>query len=156
MRVVIAEDHYLVREGTRKLLEDYGEVEVVAAVGDTDSLLEAVDRLRPDAVVTDIRMPPGHQTEGIAAALAIREKHPDIGIVVLSQYANSRYAFELFRDGTAGLAYLLKDGSVRRRAAPRPTSGDQWRLRGRSSSGRRAPHAVATPGRLAARHSHRP
>lgn len=109
MRVVIAEDHYLVREGTRKLLEDYGEVEVVAAVGDADSLLEAVDRLRPDAVVTDIRMPPGHQTEGITAALTIRERHPDIGIVVLSQYANSRYALELFRDGTAGLAYLLKD-----------------------------------------------
>lgn len=109
MRVVIAEDHYLVREGTRKLLEDYGDVEVVAAVGDAESLLEAVDRLHPDAVVTDIRMPPGHQTEGIAAALAIRERHPGVGVVVLSQYANSRYAVELLRDGTSGMAYLLKD-----------------------------------------------
>lgn len=109
MRVVLAEDHYLVREGTRKLLEDYGDVDVVAAVGDADSLIEAVDRLRPDAVVTDIRMPPGNQTEGITAALRIRAKFPKIGIVVLSQYASSRYAFELFREGTAGLAYLLKD-----------------------------------------------
>lgn len=109
MRVVIAEDHFLVREGTRNLLETYGDVEVVAAVGDVDSLLEAVDRLAPDAVITDIRMPPDHQTEGITAAHAIRDKHPEVGIVVLSQYSNSRYAFELFRDGTAGMAYLLKD-----------------------------------------------
>jgi DNA-binding NarL/FixJ family response regulator len=108
IRVVLAEDHYLVREGTRKLLESYEEVEVVAAVDDPESLREAVDRLLPDAVVTDIRMPPSHQTEGITAALDLRERHPDIGIVVLSQYANSRYALELFRDGTAGMAYLLK------------------------------------------------
>ena len=108
MRVVIAEDHYLVREGTRQLLET-NDVEVVAAVADPDSLLEAVDRLEPDAVITDIRMPPDNQTEGIEAAHRIRAAHPSIGVVVLSQYVNSLYAFELFREGTSGLAYLLKD-----------------------------------------------
>lgn len=109
MQVVIAEDHYLVREGTRQLLESSGEVRVVAAVENAEALLDAVERLAPDAVVVDIRMPPTHQTEGIEAAHAIRERHPDIGIVVLSQYANSLYAFELFREGTSGVAYLLKD-----------------------------------------------
>lgn len=109
MRVIIAEDHYLVREGTRQLLESGGDVEVIAAVEDGEALLEAVDRLSPDAVITDIRMPPEHQTEGIEAAHAIRARHPAIGVVVLSQYVNSLYAFELFREGTAGIAYLLKD-----------------------------------------------
>lgn len=109
MRVVIAEDHYLVREGTRQLLESSGHVEVVATVETAEALLEAVDREVPDAVITDIRMPPTNQTEGIEAAHQIREKHPDIGVVVLSQYVNSLYAFELFREGTSGLAYLLKD-----------------------------------------------
>lgn len=109
MRVVIAEDHYLVREGTRQLLESSGDVEVVATVENAEALLEAVDRQVPDAVITDIRMPPTNQTEGIEAAHRIREKHPEIGVVVLSQYVNSLYAFELFREGTSGLAYLLKD-----------------------------------------------
>lgn len=109
MRVVIAEDHYLVREGTRQLVESTGEVEVVATVENAEALLEAVDRQVPDAVITDIRMPPTNQTEGIEAAHRIREKHPEIGVVVLSQYVNSLYAFELFREGTSGLAYLLKD-----------------------------------------------
>jgi DNA-binding NarL/FixJ family response regulator len=109
MKVVIAEDHYLVREGTRRLLESSGEVDVVAAVERTEALLEAVERLHPDAVITDIRMPPNHQMEGIEAAHEIRSRHPNVGVVVLSQYVNSLYAFELFRDGTTGLAYLLKD-----------------------------------------------
>jgi DNA-binding NarL/FixJ family response regulator len=109
MKVVIAEDHYLVREGTRRLLESSGQVEVVAGLESTAELLEAVTRLHPDAVITDIRMPPTHQMEGIDAARQIRSKHPDVGVVVLSQYVNSLYAFELFRDGTNGLAYLLKD-----------------------------------------------
>jgi DNA-binding NarL/FixJ family response regulator len=115
LRVVIAEDNYLVREGTRRLLADSGEVEVVATVGDADELLEAVRRLAPDAVVTDIRMPPGHHMEGIAAALAIRAEHPAVGVVVLSQHTDESYAFELLRGGTSGLAYLLKDrlGDVR-------------------------------------------
>ncbi len=109
LRVVIAEDNYLFREGTRQLLESSGAVEVVAAVGDARDLLDAVGRLGPDAVVVDIRMPPDHQTEGIDAARRIRADHAEVGIVVLSQYANALYAFELFRDGTQGLAYLLKD-----------------------------------------------
>lgn len=109
IRVVIAEDHYLVREGTRELLEGTGAVVVLAAVASGDELLSAVDRLAPQAVLTDIRMPPGHATEGIDAARTIRHDHPGIGVVVLSQYADPLYALELFRDGTAGLAYLLKD-----------------------------------------------
>jgi DNA-binding NarL/FixJ family response regulator len=109
VKVVIADDHYLVREGTRRLLESSGDVDVVAAVESAELLLDAVERLRPDAVITDIRMPPTHQMEGIDAAHAIRSRHPDVGVVVLSQYVNSLYAFELFRNGTTGLAYLLKD-----------------------------------------------
>ena len=109
IRVIIAEDHYLFREGTRQLLESTGKVTVVAAVGDQASLLDAVNRLEPDVVVVDIRMPPEHRTEGIDAARKIRAGHPRIGVVVLSQYANALYAFELFADGTEGLAYLLKD-----------------------------------------------
>ena len=89
IRVVIAEDSYLVREGTRRLLEDSGEVEALAAVGSADELLDAVRRLAPDAVIADIRMPPGQHMEGIVAAHAIRERHPDFGVVVLSQHARS-------------------------------------------------------------------
>lgn len=109
MKVVIAEDHYLVREGTRRILEDSGEVSVIAAVGTAVELLDAVDRLSPDAVITDIRMPPGHHTEGIAAAHEIQTRFPSVGVVVLSQHANEQYAFALFSRGTAGLAYLLKE-----------------------------------------------
>jgi DNA-binding NarL/FixJ family response regulator len=109
VKVVIAEDHYLVREGTRRLLESSGQVEVLAALESTVALLDAVERVRPDVVITDIRMPPTHQMEGIDAAHAIRSTHVDVGVVVLSQYVNPLYAFELFRNGTSGLAYLLKD-----------------------------------------------
>jgi DNA-binding NarL/FixJ family response regulator len=109
VKVVIADDHYLVREGTRRLLESSGAVEVLAALENSEALLDAVDRLRPDAVITDIRMPPTNQMEGIEAAHQIRARHPEVGVVVLSQYVNSLYAFELFREGTDGLAYLLKD-----------------------------------------------
>lgn len=109
LRVVIAEDNYLVREGTRRLLEDSGEVEVIAAVGSKGELLDAVERLSPDAVLTDIRMPPSHDMEGIQAAHAIRAEHPGVGVVVLSQHAEEAYAFELLKNGTAGLAYVLKE-----------------------------------------------
>lgn len=109
LRVVIAEDNYLVREGTRRLLEDSGEVEVLAATGTAEELRDAVRRLHPDAVLTDIRMPPGHHVEGIEAAHAIRAEHPGIGVAVLSQHTDESYAFALLRNGTAGLAYLLKD-----------------------------------------------
>ncbi|WP_427888650.1 response regulator transcription factor [Kribbella sp. GL6] len=108
LRVVVADDNFLVREGTRRLLEDSGEVDVVAAVGDAAELLMAVDRLTPDAVITDIRMPPGHSTEGIDAARRLRRTHPGVGVIVLSQYSDAAYATELFRDGTEGLGYLLK------------------------------------------------
>jgi DNA-binding NarL/FixJ family response regulator len=107
--VVIAEDHHLFREGIRQLLESSGRIEVVAAVGDGETLMEEVAYRQPDAVVVDIRMPPNHETEGIDAARKIRADHPGTGVVVLSQYSNAIYAFELFRDGTEGLAYLLKD-----------------------------------------------
>ena len=109
LRVVLAEDNYLVREGTRRLLQDSGAVEVLAAVGTAEELHDAVRRISPDAVITDIRMPPGHHMEGIEAARGIRADHPDIGVVVLSQHTDQSYAFELLRDGAAGLAYLLKD-----------------------------------------------
>lgn len=109
LRVVVAEDNYLVREGTSRLLEDSGEVHVVAAVGTAHELIEAADRLLPHAVVTDIRMPPGHDIEGIQAAHAIRARHPKIGVVVLSQHSDEAYAFELLKDGSSGLAYLLKE-----------------------------------------------
>lgn len=109
LRIVIAEDNYLVREGTRRLLEDTGEVDVLAAVGTAPELVDAVRRLQPDAVVTDIRMPPGHGMEGIEAARTVRQAAPDVGVVVLSQHADPAYALALLADGTAGLAYLLKD-----------------------------------------------
>jgi DNA-binding NarL/FixJ family response regulator len=109
LRVAIAEDHYLVREGTRRLLEESGEVTVVAAVGTAEELLDAVARLKPDAVLTDIRMPPGHHMEGIEAAHRIRAEHPGVGVVVLSQYADEAYPFALLEHGAEGRAYLLKD-----------------------------------------------
>lgn len=109
LRVIIAEDNYLVREGTRRLLEDSGEVDVLAAVGNAEELQDAVRRLHPDAVLTDIRMPPSHHMEGIDAAHAIRAAHPGVGVAVFSQHTDESYAFALLRDGTAGLAYLLKD-----------------------------------------------
>ena len=109
LRVIIAEDNYLVREGTRRLLEDSGEVDVLAAVGNAEELRDAVRRLSPHAVLTDIRMPPSHHMEGIDAAHAIRADHPGVGVAVFSQHTDESYAFALLRDGTAGLAYLLKD-----------------------------------------------
>jgi DNA-binding NarL/FixJ family response regulator len=109
LRIVIAEDHYLVREGMRRLLDGHPEIEVVAACGDLDSLLEAVEAERPDVVVTDIRMPPGGVDEGIQAARRIRETRPELGVVVLSTYSQPSYALALFESGTAGRAYLLKE-----------------------------------------------
>jgi DNA-binding NarL/FixJ family response regulator len=108
LRIVIADDNYLVREGTRRLLEDSGVVNVLATVGTAAELLQAVEALRPDVVLTDIRMPPGHQVEGIEAAHAIRKRHPSIGVVVLSQHSDAAYAVQLLKDGTDGLGYLLK------------------------------------------------
>ncbi len=108
-RIVLADDHYLVREGVRRLLETQPELEVVAVCADLDELLAAVDAHHPDVVVTDIRMPPTGVDEGIRAAERLRETHPDIGVVVLSQYAEPRYALALLDGGTARRAYLLKE-----------------------------------------------
>src|ERR687891_435364 len=97
------------REGAAALLAQAGEVEVVEAVSDLDGLLAAVERHRPDAVLTDIRMPPTKTTEGIDAARRIRRDYPGTGVVVLSQYAEEEYAYELLKDGAEGLGYLLKE-----------------------------------------------
>jgi len=109
IRIVLAEDHPIVREGIRRLLETQHEVEVAAACGDLDSLLAAVEAEEPDVVVTDIRMPPGNSDEGIQAAKRLRETHPDVGVVVLSQYATPSFALALLEGGSAGRSYLLKE-----------------------------------------------
>ncbi|HEV8401951.1 MAG TPA: response regulator transcription factor [Candidatus Limnocylindrales bacterium] len=109
IRIVLAEDHYLVREGVRRLLDAQPGFEVAAVCGDLDSLLEAVDRETPDVVVTDVRMPPGHSDEGIQAARRLRDIDPGLGVVVLSQYADPTYAVALLDTGSAGRAYVLKE-----------------------------------------------
>ncbi len=108
MRVVIAEDSVLLRDGLVRLLAEDGHV-VVAVVGDAFELVSAVERERPDIVVADVRMPPTHTDEGIRAALELRERHPDLPVLVLSQYVEERYASELFAGGAGGVGYLLKD-----------------------------------------------
>jgi len=109
LRLVLAEDHYLVREGVRRLLDTRPDVEVAAVCGDLGSLLTAVEVEHPDVVITDIRMPPGDADEGIQAAERLRETNPDVGVVVLSQYANPTYALALLERGSARRAYLLKE-----------------------------------------------
>ena len=109
IRVVLAEDHYLTREGLRRLLETSPEIEIAATCEDLDSLLAAVERERPDVVVTDVRMPPSETDEGIQAAERLRASHPDVGVVVLSQYATPGYALALLEGGSARRAYLLKE-----------------------------------------------
>ena len=109
IRVVLAEDHYLVREGVRGLLDSQADIEVVAVCVDLDSLLAAVEAEHPDVVVTDIRMPPGNSDEGIQAAAQLRTSDPDVGVVVLSQYATPTYALALLESGSEGRSYLLKE-----------------------------------------------
>jgi DNA-binding NarL/FixJ family response regulator len=109
LRVVFAEDNYLVREGTVALLADNDAVEVVAAATSYEELLTAVTEHDPDAVLTDIRMPPSNTDEGIRAARQIRADHPSVGVVVLSQFADEDYVYELLKDGAEGLGYLLKE-----------------------------------------------
>jgi DNA-binding NarL/FixJ family response regulator len=108
VRVVIAEDSVLLREGLTKLLADGG-FEVAAAVSDADQLLRAVGEYRPDLVVVDVRMPPTHTDEGIRAALVIRHQYPQVAVLVLSQYVEERYATDLLSVQTSGVGYLLKD-----------------------------------------------
>ena len=109
LRVVFADDNYLVREGVAALLAEVDEVDLVETVADPNSLLKAVAEHKPDAVLTDIRMPPTNTKEGIEAAKQIRAQYPEIGVVVLSQYVEEDYALDLLADGVAGLGYLLKE-----------------------------------------------
>ncbi len=112
MRVVIAEDSAVVRAGLAEILTDSGH-QVAAAVGNADDLLAAVHAHQPDAVVVDVRMPPGYTDEGLRAALAIRRDHPGTGVLVFSQYIETRYTADLLgaasAGGAAGVGYLLKD-----------------------------------------------
>lgn len=109
LRVVIADDEFLVREGARSVLSSVGGIEVVGVAADPAELMLRIQETAPDTVVLDIKMPPTHRAEGIEAAHLIREKYPRIGVVVLSQYADPEYVLELLRDGSKGLAYLLKE-----------------------------------------------
>jgi DNA-binding NarL/FixJ family response regulator len=109
LRVAIAEDSYLVREGLRQLLAGAPELEVVAVCEDTYALVEAIERDSPDVVLSDIRMPPFRDREGIEVAAQLHETHPEIGVVILSQYADPTLALELFESGSDGRAYLLKE-----------------------------------------------
>lgn len=109
IRVVLAEDNYLVREGLSKLIESEPDLEVVVACADYDALLDAVEQGQPDVVVTDIRMPPSGTDEGIRAANEFRDRYPDLGVVVLSQYSEPAYALEFLKHGSKGRAYLLKE-----------------------------------------------
>ncbi|MFC4120753.1 response regulator [Nonomuraea zeae] len=108
MRVILADDSVLLREGLTRLLDDAGH-EVVASVADATALLAAVEEHRPDVAVIDVRMPPTHKDEGLRAALEIRERLPDVGVLVLSQYVEQHYAAMLLAGSTEGLGYLLKD-----------------------------------------------
>jgi DNA-binding NarL/FixJ family response regulator len=109
IRVVLAEDSFIVREGLREILGRRPGIEVASAHGDLGSLMAAVEADPPDVVITDIRMPPNHTDEGIQAAAELRETHPDVGVVVLSQYSHAGYVLDLLGSGSDGRAYLLKE-----------------------------------------------
>lgn len=109
LRVVLAEDNYLLREGLATLLTLSDEIELVATCGDLPELDSAIERTNPDVVITDIRMPPTGTDEGIRVANRLRRERPQLGVVVLSQYAEPEYALALLEDGAAGRAYLLKE-----------------------------------------------
>jgi DNA-binding NarL/FixJ family response regulator len=109
VRVVVAEDSYLVREALRQLLEPDPEIEVVTVAEDAGALVAAIEREAPDVVLTDIEMPPFDGGEGIHVAARLRDSHPAIGVVILSQYADPEFAIELLESGSAGRAYLLKE-----------------------------------------------
>ena len=109
LRVVFADDNYLVRQGVTSLLAEVEDIDVVATAADLSSLMTAVADSSPDVVLTDIRMPPSNTDEGIQAAKRIRTAHPGVGVVVLSQYVEEDYVFELLAGGVAGMGYLLKE-----------------------------------------------
>ncbi len=108
MRVALADDAVILREGLSRLLQEAG-FEVVGQAADADGLLELVERTRPDVAIIDIRMPPTHTDEGLRAAKTIRERWPAIGLLILSQHVNARYALELLSSGTDGIGYMLKE-----------------------------------------------
>ena len=108
MRVVLAEDSVLLREGVARLLEDQG-FDIVAQTGSAEDLMLKVRSYSPNVVIVDIRMPPTHTDEGLKAAQEIREKHPEVGVLVLSQYVEPTYAMELLAESAEGVGYLLKD-----------------------------------------------
>ena len=145
MRVVIAEDSVLLREGLAKLLEDEG-FEVVGRAGDADDLLLKVRAYSPDVAIVDVRMPPTHTDEGARAAATIREQHPEVGVLLLSQVVEATFALRLFTESPAGFGYLLKDRVARRGRLPRRPQarrarrhGDRSRRSSRSCSAARAP-----------------
>jgi DNA-binding NarL/FixJ family response regulator len=109
IRVVLADDNLFVREGLEQVLDAQEGIDVVSSCDDLPSLLAAVESERPDVVLTDIRMPPSKADEGIQVARALRESHPSVGVVVLSQYAEPSYALALLESGSGGRAYLLKE-----------------------------------------------
>jgi DNA-binding NarL/FixJ family response regulator len=109
IRVVLAEDSYLIRESVERLLDREADIELVAVCEDLGALLEVIDNERPDVVLTDIRMPPGNSDEGIRAAEQLRETSPETGVLVLSQYSEPRYALRLLAEGSEGRGYLLKE-----------------------------------------------
>jgi DNA-binding NarL/FixJ family response regulator len=111
LRAVVADDSVLLRDGVVRLLQDAG-IEVVAAVGDGDELVDAVAATLPDIALVDVRMPPTHTDEGIRAAIQIRRSHPTVAVLVLSQYVEERYASDLLTGDPAGIGYLLKDRVV--------------------------------------------
>jgi DNA-binding NarL/FixJ family response regulator len=109
IRVVVGEDSLIVREGLQQLLEASPTVDVVATCGDLDSLLEAIEAETPDVVLTDIRMPPTKTDEGVSVAARLRETHPEIGVIALSQYSDPSYVLELLESGSDRRGYLLKE-----------------------------------------------
>ncbi|HEY6295313.1 MAG TPA: response regulator transcription factor [Streptosporangiaceae bacterium] len=108
MRIIIAEDAAVIRAGLAEILTDRGH-EIVAAVGDAEALKDAVAARQPDVAIVDVRMPPSHTDEGLRAAIAIRRDHPGVGILVFSQYIETRYAADLLATRSGGVGYLLKD-----------------------------------------------
>ena len=154
MRVVLADDSVLLREGIARLLEEAG-FEVVGQAGNAEELMLKVRSYSPDVAIVDIRMPPTHTDEGLRAAREIREKHPETGVLVLSQYVEAEYALDLLAESAEGVGYLLKDRVVRhRRVRGRRPPRRRGRLGARPDR-RLAARRPAPQGRPARRASHR-
>jgi DNA-binding NarL/FixJ family response regulator len=131
IRVVVGEDQPIVREGIVRVLQDSG-FDVVGTAGDARDLIRKVRTYRPDIVVTDIQMPPDRTDDGLRAALEIRTTQPDVGVLVLSQFLEDRYAFDLVADGVQGVGYLLKEKVGECTSSPMPCAG--WPAAGRRST----------------------